>query len=75
MIAAGTGLGEAILFWDGTKHMPMATEGGHADFAPHTEQQADLWRFVKARGEFVSAELILSGRGFQTRARISGPVR
>jgi len=66
VIAAGTGLGEAILFWDGSKHTPMATEAGHADFAPHTEQQADLWRFVKSRGEFASAELILSGRGFKT---------
>jgi len=66
VIAAGTGLGEAILFWDGTKHVPTATEGGHADFAPHTEQQADLWRFIKSRSEFVSAELVLSGRGFKT---------
>jgi glucokinase len=66
VIAAGTGLGEAILFWDGTRHIPTATEGGHADFAPHTEQQVELWRFIKARSEFVSNELILSGRGFKT---------
>ncbi len=66
VIAAGTGLGEAILFWDGTKHIPTATEGGHADFAPHTDQQTELWKFIKARGEFVSNELILSGRGFRT---------
>jgi glucokinase len=66
VIAAGTGLGEAIIFWDGTKHIPTATEGGHADFAPHTDQQADLWKFIKTRSEFVSAELILSGRGFLT---------
>ncbi len=66
VIAAGTGLGEAILFWDGTKHIPSATEGGHADFAPHTNQQVDLWKFIKARSEFVSNELILSGRGFKT---------
>lgn len=66
VIAAGTGLGEAILFWDGSKHIPTATEGGHADFAPHTDQQAELWKFIKRRGEFVSAELVLSGRGFRT---------
>jgi glucokinase len=66
VIAAGTGLGEAILFWDGTKHIPTATEGGHADFAPHTDQQVELWKFIKARSEFVSNELILSGRGFKT---------
>jgi glucokinase len=65
VIAAGTGLGEAILFWDGSKHIPTATEGGHADFAPHTDQQVDLWKFIKARSEFVSNELILSGRGFK----------
>jgi len=66
VIAAGTGLGEAILFWDGHKHIPTATEGGHADFAPHTVRQAELWKFIKARSEFVSTELILSGRGFRT---------
>jgi glucokinase len=66
VIAAGTGLGEAILFWDGTRHIPTATEGGHADFAPHNEQQVELWKFIKARSEFVSNELILSGRGFKT---------
>jgi glucokinase len=65
VIAAGTGLGEAILFWDGTQHVPMATEGGHADYAPHTKQQAELWQFLKEREEFVSAETILSGGGFK----------
>jgi glucokinase len=65
VISAGTGLGEAILFWDGTKHLAMGTEGGHGDFAPHTAQQADLWKFLRGREEYVSAEIILSGRGFQ----------
>ena len=65
VIAAGTGLGEAILFWDGGQHVPMATEGGHADFAPHSEQQAELWKFLKKRQEFVSVETILSGGGFK----------
>jgi glucokinase len=65
VIAAGTGLGEAILFWDGKQHLPMATEGGHADFAPHTQQQAELWKFLKQRDEYVSIEIILSGGGFK----------
>ncbi len=65
VIAAGTGLGEAILFWDGKRHLAMASEAGHADFAPHTDQQVELWRFLKARHEFVFTELILAGRGFQ----------
>ena len=66
VIAAGTGLGESILFWDGKQHLAMATEGGHADFAPHTPQQANLWRFLCTRGQGIHIELILSGRGFQT---------
>lgn len=66
VIAAGTGLGEAIAFWDGKQHLVMPTEGGHADFAPHTEQQADLWKYVRQKNDSVSNELILSGRGFQT---------
>jgi glucokinase len=66
VIAAGTGLGEGVLFWDGKKHHPSATEGGHSDWAPHNEQQGDLWRYMKARNPIVSCELILSGRGFPT---------
>jgi glucokinase len=64
VIAAGTGLGEGILFWDGKQHVPMATESGHADFAPNTAQQADLWKFLRQWDEFVSSESILSGKGF-----------
>lgn len=66
IIAAGTGLGEAILFWDGTGYRVAPTEGGHADFAPNTEQQIELWRFLRKRSPHVSWELILSGRGFKT---------
>lgn len=65
VIAAGTGLGESILFWDGTRYLAMPCEAGHADFAPSSNQQADLWKFLKTRHEFVYEELILSGRGFQ----------
>lgn len=65
VIAAGTGLGEGILYWDGKRHIPMATEAGHADFAPNTKQHAELWKFLNDRLEFVSAECILSGGGFQ----------
>lgn len=65
VIAAGTGLGEGVLFWDGKQHLPMATEAGHADFAPNTKQQADLWQYLNTRSEFVTSETILSGGGFQ----------
>jgi glucokinase len=65
VIAAGTGLGEGVLFWDGKQHLPMATEAGHADFAPNTKRQGDLWQFLKTRNEFVTSETILSGGGFK----------
>jgi glucokinase len=64
LIAAGTGLGEAILFWDGNRYVAAGSEGGHSDFAPRTEQEIELLRHMKKRYEFVSPELILSGRGF-----------
>ena len=44
VIAAGTGLGEAMLYWDGTRYHPIASEGGHADFGPRTEPEVDLWQ-------------------------------
>jgi len=65
VIAAGTGLGEGVLFWDGKQHLPMATEAGHSDFAPNTAKQAELWQYLKSRYEFVSSEKILAGSGFQ----------
>lgn len=65
VIAAGTGLGEAILYWDGQKHHPMATEGGHCDFAPQNEQQDQLLAYLRRLyPEHVSYERILSGIGF-----------
>jgi glucokinase len=65
VIAAGTGLGQAILYWDGAQYVALPSEAGHADFAPNTDQQADLWKFLKRKNEFVFQELILAGRGFQ----------
>ncbi len=65
VIAAGTGLGEAWLYWDGQQHHPIATEGGHCSFAPQTSQQEQLLQYL--RGLFpkhVSYERILSGNGF-----------
>jgi glucokinase len=64
LIAAGTGLGQAILAWDGGRYRVVPSEGGHSDFAPHTEQQIELLRFMRCRYPQVSFELILSGRGF-----------
>lgn len=65
VIAAGTGLGEAILYWDGDKHHPMATEGGHSDFATQNAQQDQLLVYLrKSYPDHVSCERILSGIGF-----------
>ncbi len=66
LLAAGTGLGQAILVWNGTRYQVVPSEGGHSDFAPHTEQQIELLRFMRRRYPQVSWELILSGRGFRT---------
>jgi glucokinase len=66
LIAAGTGLGESILFWNGDHYVVASTEGGHTDFAPRNEREIELLRFMKKREEYVSVELILSGRGFRT---------
>lgn len=63
VIAAGTGLGEAILFWDGTRHHPTATEGGHADFAPRNDLETELLRFLSREYGHVSYERLLSGPG------------
>jgi glucokinase len=63
IVAAGTGLGEAGLFWDGTAHRPFGTEGGHASFAPADPLQADLLRFLARDGGHVSWERVLSGPG------------
>ncbi len=63
VIAAGTGLGEAIGYWDGTRHHPFASEGGHVDFAPRTDVEADLLRFLAAEFGRVSCERVVSGPG------------
>ncbi len=65
VIAAGTGLGEAILFFDGKDHHAMPSEGGHCEFAPQNELEDKLLLFLRERFEgHVSIERILSGDGF-----------
>ena len=63
LISAGTGLGQAGLYWDGKGHIPFACEGGHADFAPISDEQVELWRYLKKRYDHVSYERVLSGSG------------
>lgn len=63
LIAAGTGLGQAGLFWDGAAHRPFACEGGHGDLAPRSEVEIALLRFLLRRHARVSAERVVSGPG------------
>lgn len=67
VIAAGTGLGQAMLYYDGTAYHPIGTEGGHSDFAPLTPQQDALLKWMRNRyPEHVSFERLLSGPGIYT---------
>ncbi len=63
VVAPGTGLGEAGLFWDGNRHHVFACEGGHTDFAPQGELQIELLQYLNSRFGHVSYERILSGPG------------
>jgi len=63
VIAAGTGLGEAGLYWDGTRHFPFACEGGHSDFAPTDELQDELLCQSRAQFGHVSWERLVCGPG------------
>jgi glucokinase len=63
VISAGTGLGEAGLYWDGKNYDVFASEGGHCDFAPRGELEVELFRYLAARFGHVSFERIVSGPG------------
>lgn len=63
VIAAGTGLGEALLHWDEGCHHPIATEGGHTDFAPRSDLEVELLRYLQREYGHVSYERLLSGPG------------
>jgi len=63
VVAPGTGLGEAFLFCEGNRKMVIPSEGGHSDFAPVNDLEADLYRFLADKYGHVSYERIISGRG------------
>src|ERR1035437_4277833 len=64
LIAAGTGLGEGLLTWNGRIHVPYPSEGGHADYAPRNEDEIDLLRFLKQKyNGRISFERVISGMG------------
>ncbi|HTQ81193.1 MAG TPA: glucokinase [Thermoanaerobaculia bacterium] len=63
LVAAGTGLGMALLPFDGRSHLPVASEGGHMDFAPRNPLEAGLAERLRARYGRVSVERVVSGPG------------
>ncbi len=63
IIAAGTGLGEAGLFWDGAQHHPFASEGGHSSFSPADALQFSLLQYLQKSHTHISWERIVSGMG------------
>jgi glucokinase len=63
VLAAGTGLGEAFVTWHGGRAVPHPSEGGHAEFAPRSEREIGLLRYLLARFDHVSYERVCSGIG------------
>jgi glucokinase len=63
IISAGTGLGEAGLYWDGQRHWPFACEGGHANFSPSSDLEIALLKYLRERFGRVSWERVISGKG------------
>ena len=66
IISAGTGLGEAGLYWDGRMHRPFPSEGGHTDFSPSNDLEYGLLRFIAEQHGHVSWERVVSGPGLET---------
>ena len=67
LVSAGTGLGEALLIWDGKhRHVPIPSEGGHCDFAPRTDREIELLNYLRRTlGGRVSFERVVSGIGIK----------
>jgi glucokinase len=73
LIAAGTGLGEALLFWDGTHYRIFPSEASLTDFAPRNDRELLLVHSLRQRMPRVSCEEIVSGRGFRAIHQIIFP--
>ncbi len=65
LLAAGMGLGEGLIFWDGEKYCPYASEGGHVDFSPGNQLETELWEYVYSNKGYVEAEDIISLPGLE----------
>jgi glucokinase len=64
-VAAGTGLGESILFWNHDRYQVSACEAGLTDFAPGTDREIIVLQYLRQRMPRVCTEEIVSGRGFR----------
>ncbi|QDP86553.1 glucokinase [Chryseobacterium sp. SNU WT5] len=65
IISPGTGLGEAGMYWDGSKYHPYATEGGHCSFGPSNDLDMKLWEYLNDEFDHVSWERVVSGQGIK----------
>lgn len=66
ILGAGTGLGQAVVIPNASGWSVIASEGGHADFAPQDEQQAKLMLQLIAEHGHASWERVVSGMGLTT---------
>jgi len=65
ILAPGTGLGEAFLTKVAEKYRPIASEGGHTQFAPVDRFEITLLEYLMPRFGHVSFERVCSGKGIQ----------
>jgi glucokinase len=63
LVAAGTGLGTSFLHWMDGRYAPIASEGGHTDFAARTDREIELLEFLRARYGRAEVEHVLCGPG------------
>ncbi|HEY2933050.1 MAG TPA: glucokinase [Acidobacteriota bacterium] len=66
VIAAGTGLGEGTLYWNGNEHVPSPSEGGHTEFGPRNDLEIELLHYLLKKFDHVSYERVVSGPGLRT---------
>jgi glucokinase len=63
LMSPGTGLGQAMLVYRGGEYVPLSSEGGHVSFSPTTEEEVELWKYLRRKFDHVSVERVLSGSG------------
>jgi glucokinase len=71
LVAAGTGLGQALLHNVGGRFVPSPTEAGHADWAARTERDMAVLRHLIERNGRAEVEDVVSGRGLPNLHRVT----